>query len=122
VGVEVGDGAAAAIGHPQLGDRVVAADDPVPDRQLAVLHLESVDSEATLGGQQFLASGVEPVHLGPAGRQHDDVLGRVMVGLLQRGPPVLQQCQGGGRLGVGGHHPVMSLVGRHRLLHQPRAD
>src|SRR4029453_14799227 len=39
-----------------------------------------------------------------------------------RGPPVLQQRQGGGRLGVGGHHPIMGLVGSHRLLHEPAPD
>ena len=43
----------------------------------------------------------------------------VALGVLVGGPPVLQQGQGGGRLGVGGHHPVMGLVGGHRLLDQP---
>jgi hypothetical protein len=37
VGVEGDDCAAAAVGHPQLADGVVAADDPVPDSQLTVL-------------------------------------------------------------------------------------
>ena len=122
LGVEGGDGAAAAVGHPQLADGVVAADDPVPDRQLAVLDLEPLGAEAAAGGQQLLAGGVEPVHLGPAGGQHDHLLGRVVLGLLPGGPPVLEQGQGGGRLGVGGHHPVMGLVGGHRLLDQPGAD
>ncbi len=57
LGVEGGDGAAAAVGHPQLGDGVVAADDPVPDRQLAVLDLEPLGAEAAAGGQQLLAGG-----------------------------------------------------------------
>ena len=34
----------------------------------------------------------------------------------------MEQGQGGGGLGVGGYHPVMGLVGGHRLLHQPRSD
>ena len=51
-----------------------------------------------------------------------DLLGRVVFGLLPGRPPVLQQGQGGGGLGVGGHHPVMGPVGSHRLLDQPRAD
>jgi hypothetical protein len=71
VGVEGGDGATSTVGHPQLGDGVVAADDPVPDRQLAVLHLEALLSEAAAGGQELLAGAVEPVDLGPAGGQHD---------------------------------------------------
>jgi hypothetical protein len=49
VGVEGGDDPAAAVGHAQLGDGVVAADDPVPHRQLAVLNLEPLGSEATFG-------------------------------------------------------------------------
>jgi hypothetical protein len=76
----------------------VAAHDPVPYGQLAVLNLEPVLAEATLGGQQLLAGAVEPVDFGPAGGQHDHLLGGVVVGLLPGGPPVLQQRQGGGRL------------------------
>jgi hypothetical protein len=119
VGVEGGDGAAAAVGHPELGDGVVAAHHPVAHGQLAVLDLDAVGAEATSGGQQLLAGGVEPVDLGPPGGQHDHLLARVVVGLLPGSPPVLEQGQGGGRLGVGGHHPVMGLVGGHRLLDQP---
>jgi hypothetical protein len=100
VDVKGGDDAAAAVGHPQLGDGVVAADHPVPDGQLAVLDLEARLAEATPGGQQLLAERVEPVDLGPPGGQHDDLVGRVLFGLLPGGPPVLQQGQGGGRLGV----------------------
>ena len=95
--VEGGDGAAAAVGHPQLADGVVAAHDAVPDGQLAVLDLEPVATEATAGGQQFLAGVVEPVDLGPPGRQYDHLLGGVVVGLLPGRPPVLQQREGGGR-------------------------
>jgi hypothetical protein len=50
LGVEGGDGAAAAVGHPELGDGVVAADDPVPHRQLAVLDLEPIGTEPSPGG------------------------------------------------------------------------
>jgi hypothetical protein len=121
-GVEGSDGAAAAIGHPQLGDGVVAAHHPIPDGQLAVLDLEPLAPEAALCGQELLAGGVEPVDLGPAGSQHDDFLGRVLFGLLVGGPPVLEQGQGGGGLGVGGHHPIVGLIGGHRLLHQPGTD
>jgi len=117
LGVEGGDDPAAAVGDPELGDGVVAADDPVPDRQLAVLDLEALGAEAPAGGQEFLASAVEPVDFDPARGQHDDPLGRVLFGSLPGGPPVLQQRQGGGRFGVGGHHPIMGLVGRHRLPH-----
>jgi hypothetical protein len=122
VRVEGGDHAAAAVGHPQLGDGVVATDDPVPDREVAVLDLQPLVSEATLGGQDLLAGVVQPVDLGPPCGQHDDLLGRVAFGLLPGRPPVLEQSQGGCRLGVGRHYPVMSLVGGHRLFDQPGAD
>ena len=46
----------------------------------------------------------------------------VAFGLLPGRPPVLEQRQGGGRLRIGGHHPVVGPVGGHRLLDQPRAD
>jgi hypothetical protein len=39
LGVEGGHDPTAAVGDPQLGNRVLPADDPVPDRQLAVPHL-----------------------------------------------------------------------------------
>jgi hypothetical protein len=94
----------------------MATDDPVPDGQLAVLDLEAVWAEAAAGSQEFLAGAVEPVDLGPPCGQHDDLLGGVVVGLLESGPPVLEQGQGGGGLGVGGHHPVMGLVGGHGLV------
>ncbi len=81
--------------------------------------LEALAAEAAVGSKEFLAQAVEPVDLGPAGGQHDHLLGGVVVGLLPGGPPVLEERQGGGRLGVGGHHPVMGLVGGHRLLDQP---
>jgi hypothetical protein len=80
VGVEGGDGAAATVGHPELGDGVVAADDPVPHGQLAVLDLEPFGAEAAAGGQELLAGGVEPVHLGPPCGQHNDLLVGVVVG------------------------------------------
>jgi hypothetical protein len=67
----------------------VTTDDPVPHRQLAVLDLEPLVAEAAAGGKEFLAEGVEPVDLAPAGGQHDDLLGWVVVGLLPGGPPVL---------------------------------
>jgi hypothetical protein len=78
--------------------------------------------EAAAGGQQLLTGGVEPVGLGAAARQHDHVLGGVAFAVLVGGPPVLKQGQGGGRLGLGGHHSVMGLVGRDGLLDQPGAD
>jgi hypothetical protein len=99
LGVEGGDGAAAAIGHRQLGDGVLAAHDPVSDGQLAVLDLERLGAEATLGGQEFLAGGVEPIHLGPPCGQHHQLLSRVPFGLLPGRPPILEQGQGGGRFG-----------------------
>jgi hypothetical protein len=122
VGVEGGDGAAAAVGHPELGDGVLPADGPVPHRQLAVLDLEPLASEAATGGQQLLTDGVEPVHLGPAGGQHHHILSRILLSRLPGPPPVLEQGQGGGRLGVGSHYPVVSLVGGYRLLDQPAPD
>jgi len=100
--VEGDDDPPATIGHPQLADGVVAAHRSIPHRQLAVLHLEALVAEAAARGQEFLAGAVEPVHLRPAGSQHDDLLGRVMFGLLEGGPPVLEQGQGGGGPGVGG--------------------
>jgi hypothetical protein len=66
VGVEGGDDAAAAVGHPQLGDGVVATHDPIPHGQLAVLDLQPFLAKPAAGGQQLLAGAVEPVHLGPA--------------------------------------------------------
>jgi hypothetical protein len=90
LGVEGGDHPSAAVGHPELADGIVTTDDPVPDRQLAVLDLQPLGAEATLGGQELLTGGVEPVDLGPAGGQHDDLLGRVSLRLLVGGPPVLE--------------------------------
>jgi len=40
----------------------VAADDPVPDRQLPVLDLQPIPSETAPSGQELLAGGVEPIH------------------------------------------------------------
>jgi hypothetical protein len=122
VGVEGGDGAAAAVGHPEFADGVVAAHDPVPNGQLAVLDLKPLAAEAAPGSEELLAGGVEPIHLAPPCSQHDDLQGGVLVGLLPGGPPVLEQGQGGSWLGVGGHHPVVRLVGGHRHLDQPGAD
>ena len=120
--VEGADGAAGAIGDAELADGVAAAHHPVPDGQLQVLNLEALLAEAALGGQQLLAGHIEPVDLGPAAGEHDHVLGRVALSLLPGPPPVLEQGQGGGRLGGGGHHPIMRPVGRNRLVDQPRAD
>jgi hypothetical protein len=89
---------------------------------VAVLDLEPLASEAAPGGQEFLAGGVEPVDFGPPCGQHDDLAGRLVLGLLPGRPPVLQQGQGGGGFGVGGHHPIVGLVGGHRLIDQPRPD
>jgi hypothetical protein len=100
----------------------VAAHDPVPHRQLTVLDLQPLAAEAAASGQQLLAGAVEPVDLGPAGGHHDDLLAGVALGLLPGDPPVLEQGQGGGRLGAGGHHPIVGLVDRDRLLDQPGAD
>jgi len=122
LGVEGGDGAAAGVGHPQLPNRVVAAHDPVLHGQLAVLDPKPLPSEAAAGGQQLLAGAVEPVDLGPPGGHHHHLVGWVVFGLLPGRPPVLQQRQGGGGLGVGGHHPIVGLVGRDGLVDQAGSD
>jgi hypothetical protein len=75
LGVEGGDDPPAAVGHPELADGVAATHHSVPDGQLAVLHLETRLAETATGGQELLAGAVEPVHLGPAGGQHDHLLG-----------------------------------------------
>jgi hypothetical protein len=67
----------------------VAAHDPVADRELAVLDLQPLGAEAAAACQELLAGSVESVDLGPAGGQHDDLLGRVALGVLVGGPPVL---------------------------------
>src|SRR4029453_5556186 len=82
LGVEGGDGAATAIGHAQLANGVVTADDPVTYRELAVLDLEPLASEAAPGGQQLLAGGVEPVDFCPAGGQTHKLLARGTLCLL----------------------------------------
>ena len=70
-GVEGGDGAATAIGDPELSDGVAAAHHPIPHRQRSVLDLEALGAEAAAGGQELLAGGVEPVDLAaPVGQQH----------------------------------------------------
>jgi hypothetical protein len=122
IGVEGGDGPAGAVGDPELGDGVAAAHHPIPDGQLALLDLEAVGVEAAAGGQQLLAGAVEPVDLGPAAGQYDHVLRRVALGVLPGLPPVGEQGEGGGRFGVGGHHPVMGPVGGDCLVDQPGAD
>ena len=122
LGVEGGDGAAGTVGDPELGDGVAAAHHPIPHRQLAVLDLEAVVAEAAPGGQQLLAGHVEPIDLAPPIGQQGHVLARVVLGLLPGRPPVLEQGQGGGRLAVGGHHPVVGPVGGHGLLDQAGAD
>jgi hypothetical protein len=50
LGVEASDGAAGAVGHPQLGDGVAAAHHQIPHRQLEVLDLEAVLAEAAMRG------------------------------------------------------------------------
>jgi hypothetical protein len=122
VGVEGGDGAAGAVGHPQLSDGVAATHHPVPDRHLEVLDLKAIGAKAAAGGQQLLASGVQPIDLASAARQYDRVLGRVGLGVLPALPPVVEQRQSGGRLGLGRHYPVMGPIGGHRLRHQPTPD
>jgi hypothetical protein len=107
---------------PQLGDGVVATHHSVPDRQLAVLDLQPLLAKPSPGGQELLAGGIEPVDLGSPCGQHHHLLGWIPLGLLEGGPPVLEQGQGGGGLGVGGHHPVVRLVGDYRLLDQPAPD
>jgi hypothetical protein len=67
LGVEGGNGATAAIGHPQLTDRVLATHDPITDGQLAVLDQEPPAAEPAASGEELLAGGVEPVDLGPPG-------------------------------------------------------
>jgi hypothetical protein len=119
LGVQGGDGAAGAVGDPQLADRVVPTHDPVADGELAVLDLQPLRAEPALEGQELLAVGVEPVDLGPPGRQHHHLLRGVTLGLLEGLPPVPQQRQGGRGLGLGGDDPVVGLVGRDGLLDQP---
>ena len=51
VGVKGGDRPPDAVGHPELTDRVSAADHPVPDCEGAVLDLEAVLAEVAAGGQ-----------------------------------------------------------------------
>jgi hypothetical protein len=48
--------------------------------------------------------------------------GLITLSVLPGLPPVGQQGQGGGRLGVGGHDPVVGAVGGHRVIDQPGAD
>jgi hypothetical protein len=120
--VQGGDGAAAAVGHPELGDGVVAADYPVPDPKLAVPDAEALLAEAAVSGQDLLAVAVEPVHLVAAAGQHHHLPVRLLLRILIRLPPVGQQRHHQGRLGVGGHQPVMGSVGIHRLLHQAGTD
>jgi hypothetical protein len=117
LGVQGRDGPAGAVGHSQLPNRVAAAHDPVSDRELAIPDLEPLGPEAAPGGQQLLAGHIEPIHLGPPAGQHDHVLGGVLLGLLPGLPPVLEQGQGGGWLGLGADDPVVGPVGGHRLVH-----
>src|SRR4029453_8905548 len=78
LGVEGGDGAAAAIRHSQLLNGFVTADASVPDGQLAVLDLQPLGSEAAPACQELLAGRVEPINFGPAGGQYDELLGGVV--------------------------------------------
>ena len=104
MGVEGGDGAAGPVSDPELGDGVAAAHHPIPHPKLPVLDLEALLAKAVPGGQ------------------HHDLVGRVLFGLLPGHPPVLEQGEGGGGFGVGGHDPVMGLVGGHGVVDQPASD
>jgi hypothetical protein len=97
----------------------VTTHDPIPDRQLPVPDPDALGAEAAPGGQQLLAGHIEPVDLGPAAGEHDHVLGRVPLGLLPGLPPVLEQGQGGGRLGLRHYDPIVRPICSYRLLDQP---
>jgi hypothetical protein len=116
--VQGGDGAASAVGDAELADGVAAAHHPIPNRQLEVLDLETLAAETTPGGQQLLAGSVEPVDLAAAVGQQHHILAGVVLGLLPGLPPVGQQGQGGGRLGLRTDDSVAGAVGGHRLLNQ----
>jgi hypothetical protein len=120
--VEGGDGPTGSVRDPELSDGVAAAHHPISHRQLQVLNLEPLLAEASPSGQQLLTGAVEPIHLAAPVGQHDHVLARVAFGVLPGLPPVGEQGQGGGRLGLRTDDPVMRPVGGHRLLHQPGAD
>jgi hypothetical protein len=103
----------------RLGRRLAAVEGVA---QLAAALGQPLGPQPATGGQQLLAEAVEPVDLGPPGGQHHHLLGWVVLGLLPGRPPVLQQGQGGGRLGVGGHHPVVRLIRGDGLVDQPTPD
>src|SRR6266540_4051832 len=120
--VQGGDDAAGAVGDPKLADGVVAADHPVPDRHLPVLHAKALAAEAAVAVQDLLAVGVQAVHLVPARGQDHHVLGRVALSLLPGVPPVVQQRQRQLLLGLRRDHPVVRAVQLDRLVHLALAD
>jgi hypothetical protein len=96
VGVEGEDLAAAAVGHPQSAEGVLAADHQIPDRELAIPDLEALGAELAGVPAELLAGGVELVDLlAPVGQD------RHPVAVLERLPPVGQQdlLELAGRLG-----------------------
>jgi hypothetical protein len=96
LGVEGEDLAAAAVGHPQRPEGVLAADHQISDRVLAVADLEALAAELAGLVAELLAGGVELVHLLAAVGQDGDP-----VPVLEGLPPVAQQelLELGGGLG-----------------------
>jgi hypothetical protein len=111
LGVEGEDLAAAAVGHPQRPEDVLAADHQIPDREAVVTDLEALAAEVAGVVSELLAGSVELVHLlAPVGQDGDPV--PVLEGL----PPVAQQelLELGG--GLGGDQAAVGAVGAERLV------
>jgi hypothetical protein len=96
LGVEGEDLAAAAVGHPQRPEGVLAAHHHIPDGQSAVADLEPLGAELAGVVAELLAGGVELVDLLPAVGQD-----RHPLAPLERLPPVAHQdlLELAGRLG-----------------------
>jgi hypothetical protein len=98
--------AAAAVGHPNGAEGVLAADHQVPDRELAVVDLEAVWAEVAGVVAELLAGGVELVDLlAPVGQD------RHPVAVLEGLPPVAYQylLEVGG--GLGSDQAAVAAVG-----------
>src|SRR6266542_1724456 len=111
LGVDRDDLAAAAVGDPQRGQRVLAAHHQVTDRNRPVTDPEAVGAELAGLVAELLAGAVELIGHAAQPGQDRDLLAGVGKRLLEQRPPVRQHGLLGLGRGLGGHHPAVLSIG-----------